>query len=130
MRSVLHAQMGDLATGGGAVWLPLAASILRIDERTGSVYRFRTGRLDTGGFQHVIAVGAGALWMVQQDTRHRSLLVQRSLVTGHVLHAVALPGIADAVQVTGGAVWVGVAPSTLLRFDARTLRRTLTVNAL
>lgn len=125
LRTILHAGFGDVATGDGAVWLPLGSSIVRVDERTGATRTYRTGRLRPGGFQHDFAVGDGALWTLQQGTRYRSQLVERDLATGHVVRAVALPGISDAVVATRGAVWVGVAPSTLMRFDPRTLKRTL-----
>ena len=128
LHRVLRASMGDVATGGGAVWLPLARTLLRIDERTGGVRTFRTSALRLGGFQHDLAVGDGGLWLLQQDTRYRSFLVRRSLVTGRIDGVAPLPGIADAVDPTTDGVWVGVAPSTLLRFDPRTLRRTATVD--
>lgn len=128
LHRVLRARMGDVATGGGAVWLPLARSLLRIDERTGGARTFRTSALRLGGFQHDLAVGDGGLWLLQQDTRYRSFLVRRSLVTGRIDGVAPLPGIADAVVPTADGVWVGVAPSTLLRFDPRTLRRTATVD--
>lgn len=125
VRVVLDTSLGDVATGGGAVWLPLARSILRIDERTGVVRGIATGRLRLGGFQHDIAVGDGALWTL--DTFAPSLQ-RRSLRTGRVERSVGLPDIPDAVVPTARGVWVGIALShQALRFDARTLRRTLTV---
>ena len=130
VHTVLHAQMGDVATAAGAAWLPQPTAILRVDERTGKVQTLHTNRLRLGGFQHDLAVGEGALWTLQQSTRYRSLLVKPSLGTGRVIRAVALPGISHAVQVTAGAVWVAVAPNKLVRIDPRTLRRTLTVSVL
>jgi hypothetical protein len=117
--------LGDVATGDGAVWLAQTASITRVDERTGVVRTVRTARLRPGGFQHDLAVGVGALWTL--DTSAPSLQ-RRSAATGRVERSVALPGIPDAVVPAGGAVWVGVAVThQVLRFDPRTLRRTLAV---
>lgn len=127
LHRVLRARMGALATGAGAVWLSLESSVLRIDEWTGRARTLRTGTLRPGGFQHDLAVGDGALWTLQQDTRDRSFLVRRSLRTGRIDRTATLPGIADAAVVAPGGIWVGMAPATLLRFDPRTLQRTATV---
>src|SRR5204863_2831385 len=35
VHQVVRARLGDVASGDGAVWLPGAASVLRIDERSG-----------------------------------------------------------------------------------------------
>jgi len=127
MRTVLRAPIGDVATGDGAVWLPLERTILRVDERTGKVRTLHTGRLHLGGFQHDVAVGAGALWTLDGNVH---ALQRRNLETGKVTRSIALPDLADAVAVTSNAVWVGTSTShLLLRYDPRTLRRTLTVHA-
>lgn len=118
-------QLGDVATGGDAVWLPQADSVIRVDERTGVVRGIRTGRLFLGGFQHDVAIGDGALWIL--DTRVPALQ-RRSLQTGHLEKSVALPGTPDAVAARQAGVWVVTAVDhQLLRFDPRTLRRTLAV---
>src|SRR5919197_2561099 len=58
---VLRAPLGDVVTGAGAVWLPRASSVLRLDERTGRVRTLATGPLRLGGFQHDLAAGDDAL---------------------------------------------------------------------
>src|SRR5919197_4797708 len=124
---VLRAPLGDVATGAGAVWLPRARSVLRLDERTGRVRILATGRLALGGFQHDIAVGDGALWALHNGSRTRAELVRYDLRTGRRTGSASLPGIADAVVVRPGAVWVATirAGGTLLRLDPRTPGRTL-----
>lgn len=125
--TLLHAPIGDVATGDGAVWLPLGNASLRIDERTGKVRSLHTGRLHTGGFQHGVAAGAGALWTL--DTL-RPALERRDLDTGRVTRTTRLPAIPDAVVPTAAGIWVGIAEKHLvLRFDPKSLRRTLTVAA-
>jgi hypothetical protein len=130
VRRVLRSPLADVATGGGAVWLPRMASVLRLDERTGKVRVIRTGRLGLGGFQHDTAVGHGSLWALSAG-RARSKLVRFDLHTGHRTGAVAVRGIADAVVVRPEAVWVAtvLAPPgrsatgyTVTRFDPLTLR--------
>lgn len=123
---VLRGALGDVATGGGAVWLPRATSILRVDEATGRVTTLRTGRLRLGGFQHDVAYGDGALWTLETLT---PALQRRDPRTGRLLGTVALPAIPDAVAPAPSGVWVGIAGahSEALRFDPNTLRRTLAV---
>ena len=126
---VLRARLGDVATGLGAVWLPRAKSVLRLDERNGRVRILATGRLDLGGFQHDIAVGDGALWALHNPSRTRAELVRYDLRTGRRTGSASLPGIADALVVRPGALWVAtVASDSLLRLDPHTLRRTLVVH--
>jgi hypothetical protein len=127
LHRVLRAPLGDIATGAGAVWLPRARSVLRLDERTGRVRILATGRLDLGGFQHDIAVGDGALWALHNGSRTRAELMRYDLRTGRRTGSARLPGIADALVVRPGAVWVATisAGGTVLRLDPRTLRRTL-----
>jgi len=125
LRVVLHTQLGDVATGGGAVWLPGAATITRVDEHTLATRVLRTGRLRLGGFQHDVAVGAGALWTLDMLT---PALQRRDAATGKLERSVRLPDLADAVVATPTRVWVGVAIShQVLAFDPRTLRRLLDV---
>jgi hypothetical protein len=118
---VLQAQLGDIATGDGAAWLPQSTSIVRIDERTAVVRGIRTGALRLGGFQHDLAVGAGALWVGSAIELQR-----RSPATGRVTASARLPASAQAIGVTRTAVWVA-SGYDLLRFDPRTLRRTLSI---
>jgi hypothetical protein len=135
-RRVVRAPLGDVATGAGAVWLPRATSVLRIDEQTGEVRTLATGRLGLGGFQHDLAVGAGALWALRSTGRTRSTLLRIDLRTGRTTGTASLPGIADALVVRPHAVWVATvlardgsraAGYDLFRLDPRTLRRTLLV---
>jgi hypothetical protein len=133
---VVRAPLGDVATGGDAVWLPRATSVLRVDERTGKVRTLPTGRLGLGGFQHDLAPGAGALWALRSTSRTRSTLLRIDLRTGRTTRTASLPGIADAVVVRPDAVWVATvlarvgtraAGYALVRIEPRTLRRTLLV---
>ena len=126
---IVPASLGDVATGAGAVWLPQASSVLRIDERTHATRRIRTGRLRLGGFQHDVAIDGRRLWLLDEEGRARSALVRYDLRTGRRTGRARLRGIADAVVAAGpAAVWVATAaPETLVRFEPRTLRRTLLV---
>jgi hypothetical protein len=136
LRVVLRRPLASIAVGSGAVWLSAAASVLRVDERTGRVRRIRTGRLEVGGFQHDLAVRGNALWVLVHalEGEHRSTLLRFDARSGSITGRVAVPGIANAVVVRDRAVWVAtVATSTsavpsgyeVFRFDPRTLRRTL-----
>ena len=132
VHQVVRAPLGDVATGGGAVWLAGATSVLRIDERTGRVRTLATGRLRLGGFQHDLAVGDGALWALRHTGPAQSQLVRFDVHTGRSTGGTRVPGIADAVVVTPRAVWVatvlGPGGPTLLRIDPHTLRHTLLVH--
>jgi hypothetical protein len=133
VRRVVRARLGDVSTGGGAVWLAQASSVLRIDERTHAVRRIATGRLGGGGFQHDLAVDRRGIWALRYESRTRSTLVRYDSRTGRRTGRATLPGIADAVVVRPHAVWVATVAShweTVLRFDPRTLRRTLLVRIL
>jgi hypothetical protein len=90
----------------------------------------RTGRLRPGGFQHDLAVGAGAVWVLDNGTPAGARLVRLAPGTGRRTGSVGVPGIADAVVVRGREVWVATAGAghDVLRYDARTLRRTLLVH--
>ncbi len=72
LHRVVPSALADVATGGGAVWLPRMSSVLRVDERTGKVRVLRTGRLGLGGFQHDVAVGHGSLWALSSGRSVRS----------------------------------------------------------
>jgi len=123
LHRVVRSPLADVATGGGAAWLPRMSSVLRVDERTGKVRVLRTGRLGLGGFQHDIAVGHGSLWALSAG-RARSKLLRFDSSTGHRTGAVLVRGIADAVVIRPHAVWVATT-AALYRFDPETLRRTL-----
>jgi hypothetical protein len=128
LHSIPGIGFGDVATGGGSVWVSLLDSIVRVDERTGAVRTLRTGPLHLGGFQHDVAVGDGALWTLAAQP---GSLQRRDLGTGRVVRSVRLPDIPDAVVPTPSGVWVAIAIShRLLRFDPRSLRRTLSVAVL
>ena len=137
VQRVLHAPVGDVATGAGAVWLPETTSVLRIDERDGRVQRLATGRLSLGGFQHDLAAGDNALWALNDSSRSHSRLDRFDPRTGRVTGSVSVPGIADAVVVTTNAVWIAsvIAPAgrpatgyDLIRIDPHTLRRAMLIH--
>jgi hypothetical protein len=134
---VVRAPLGDIATGNGAAWLPRTTSVLRIDERSGNVTTVVTGPLRPGGFQHDLAVGADALWALNEAGRNRSNVDRYDLRTGRKSGRVSVPGIADALVVKPHAIWVAtvIAPPSrpatgydVVRLDPRTLRRTLLVH--
>jgi hypothetical protein len=133
---VVRAPLGDVATGDGAVWLPRATSVLRIDEASHRIRTIVTGRLRLGGFQHDVGAGGGSLWLLQQGSGRRARLERLDERTGRRTGSVALDGIADALAVRPDAIWVATViappakPATgyhVLRIDPRTLRRTLVV---
>jgi hypothetical protein len=131
VHGIVRARLGDVSIGAGAVWLPQASSVLRIDERTREVRRIPTGRLGGGGFQHDLAADGRRLWALRYVSRARSELVRYDSRTGRRTGRARLRGIADALVVGPSAVWVATAaPETLVRFDPRTLRRTLLVHVL
>jgi hypothetical protein len=133
VHTIVRARLGDVATGAGAVWLPQARSVLRIDERSHEVRTIRTGPLEGGGFQHDLAVDRRRIWALRDESRTRSELVRYDSRTGRRTGRATLPGIADAVVVRPHAVWVATVAShweTVLRFDPRTLRRTRLVRIL
>ena len=125
LHRVVRSALADVATGGGAVWLPRMSSVLRVDERTGKTRVLRTGRLGLGGFQHDVAVGHGLFWALSAG-RARSKLLRFAMETGRRTGAVTVRGIADAVVVRPHAVWVATTAG-LYRFDPKTLRQTLRV---
>lgn len=130
LHPVLQAPFGDVATGGGAVWLAERNKVLRIDERTGQARAIATGTLRLGGFQHDLAATTEALYLLQHSYTQpeTSRLLQVNLHSGGVERSAAIAGIADAVVVAPHAVWVATSTSTIVRYDPQTLRRTLTVN--
>jgi len=127
---VVRAPLGDVVSGAGAVWLPRASSVLRLDERTGRVRTLATGLLRLGGFQHDLAAGDGALWALGYQSHTRSKLVRYDLDTGRRTGIASLPGIADAIVVKPHALWIATTAggSTLIRLDPHTLRRILLVH--
>jgi hypothetical protein len=130
LHNALRPPFGDVATGGGAVWLAERTRVIRIDEQTGQTRSIETGTLRLGGFQHDLAATTNALYLLQ----HRytgptsSRLVRVDLRGGSVTRSAPLVGMADAVVVTPGPVWVATSTSNVYRFDPRTLRRTLSVS--
>lgn len=136
LHRVLRAPLGSIAVGAGGAWVSGAASVLRVDERTGRVRRIRTGPLTVGGFQHDLAVRGNALWVLVHAPagKRASTLLRIDAHSGRITGRVGVPGIANAVVAGKDAVWVAtvMAPSSTvasgyaaLRFDPRTLRRTL-----
>jgi hypothetical protein len=144
LHRVRAAPFGDVATGGGAVWLAGSASVLRIDERTGRTRTIATGPLALGGFQHDLGVGDSSLWVLQHRViQHRgamsSALLRFDPLSGRLTGTAALPGVADALVVRPNAVWVATVISPagrsatgydLVRIDPQTLRRTLLVHVI
>jgi len=130
LHSALQAPFGDVATGGGAVWLAESNRVLRIDERTGKAQTIATGTLRLGGFQHDLAGSSDALYLLQHTYTGPSVsrLVRIDLQTGARARSVSIDGIADAVVVAPRAVWVATSTSNVYRFDPRSLRRTLSVS--
>jgi hypothetical protein len=134
---VLRARLGDVSTGSGAVWLPQAASVARVDEHSGQIRTLHTGRLRLGGFQHDLAAGDGALWALNDAGRSHTTLERFKLQSGARTGRVRLPGIADGLVVKPDALWVAtvIAPPNqpangydIIRLDPNTLRRTLLVH--
>jgi hypothetical protein len=134
---ILGAQLGDVSTGDGAVWLPQIASVLRIDEHTGRIRTLHTGPLQLGGFQHDLAAGDGALWALDHGNRSHTRLERFNPRTGRSSGTLNIPGIADALIVNPRAVWVAtvIAPPNqpasgydIIRLNPHTLRRNLLIH--
>ncbi len=131
LHRVLRTPGEGVATGAGAVWLSRAASLRRLDERTGTLRTLATGRLGLGGFQHDVAAGDGAVWVLRHESRARTTLLRIDGQSGRTTGRASLSGNADAVVVTPRAVWVALvgAPPRggylVIRIDPRTLERTL-----
>jgi hypothetical protein len=134
---VLRARLGDVSTGLGAVWLPQAASVIRIDEHSGQIRTLHTGPLRLGGFQHDLAAGDAALWALNDAGRAQTTLERFNLQNGARTGNVRVPGIADALVVTPDALWLAAVIALpnqpargydIIRLDPRTLRRTLLVH--
>jgi hypothetical protein len=138
---VVRAPNGDVATGGGAAWLPRTTSVLHVDESSGRVRTLATGRLALSGLQHDLAAGDGPLWALSRPITEpgASTLLRLDPRTGHTTGRVSFPGAAQAVVVTSRAVWVASIQAeeggasddaTITRLDPRTLRRTLVLHVL
>jgi hypothetical protein len=134
---VVRAQLGDVSTGAGAIWLPQAASVIRVDERTGHISTLHTGRLQLGGFQHDLAAGDGALWAIDHGNRSHTRLDRYDFRTGRSTGGLDVPGIADALTVKPNAIWIATViappnrPATgydVIRINPRTLQRSLIVH--
>ena len=129
---VLPAQLGDVSTGAGAVWLPQAASVIRVDEHTGRIRTLHTGKLQLGGFQHDLAAGDGALWAIDHGNRSHTRLERFNMRTGRSSGGLDVPGIADALIVKPNAIWIAtvIAPPNkpasgydIIRVNPRTLHQ-------
>lgn len=92
----------DLAVGEGAVWATVADDLYRVDPARPSAAR-RVGALDPGGLLGGVAVGAGALWVVDSARRTLSRVDPGSR---RVTAVIPLPSSADGVAVGAGSVWV------------------------
>ncbi len=137
VRRVVRAQLGDLTTGAGSVWLPQPTGmIIRVNEKDGRIHALPTGPLRLGGFQHDLAAGAGALWALTVHSRSQTTLNRFDPASGRRTGRTQLPGIGDAIAATPAAIWVAtvIAPPSrsasgyeLLRLNPTTLRRSLRV---
>jgi hypothetical protein len=134
---VLRAQLGDVSSGAGAVWLPQAASVLRVDEHTGRTHTLHTGRLQLGGFQHDSAAGDGALWALDHGNRSHTRLERFNLDTGRSSGGLDMPDIAGALVVKPNAIWIVtvIAPPNkpaigydIIRVNPRTLHRNMLIH--
>jgi hypothetical protein len=134
---ILQAQLGDVSTGAGAAWLPQAATVLRIDEHSGTIHTLHTGRLRLGGFQHDLAAGADALWALNNTGRAHTTLERFDLQSGRLTGRLDVPGIADALIVKPDAIWIAavIAPPNMpasgydvIRINPHTLRRTMLIH--
>jgi hypothetical protein len=134
---VIRAQLGDVATGAGSVWLPQTRSIIRVEEASGRIRALPTTPLRLGGFQHDLAASTGALWLLTYPGRSHTTLQRLDPNNGHLTGHTELPGIADAVVATPTDIWVAtiIAPPNrpatgyeVLRLNPRTLHRRLLVH--
>ena len=134
---ILRAQLGDVSTGDGAVWLPQADSVLRIDEHTAKERTLHTGRLQLGGFQHDLAAGDGALWALDHGNRSHTRLHRFDPRTGRSTATLDVPGIADALTINPHAIWIAtvIAPPNqpasgydIIRINPHTLHRDLLIH--
>lgn len=137
LHRVLQAPLGDVSTGAGAVWLPRATSVLRLDEHSGQIRTLHTGTLRLGGFQHDLAAGDGALWALNNAGRSHTTIERLDPRNGHRTGQVDVPGITDALIVKPNAVWVAtvIAPPNrpasgydIIRLNPHTLHRNLLVH--
>jgi YVTN family beta-propeller protein len=92
----------DLAVGEGAVWATVADVLYRIDPARPGAAR-RISALGRGGLLAGVAVGAGALWIVDSTRR---TLIRLDPVSSRATAVIPLPSSADGVAVGEGAVWV------------------------
>jgi len=99
--------------------------VLRIAPSTGAVL---TRRFLKGGDIESIAVGQGAVWVLQDGA-----LTRLDPVSARITKRVALPSVqVGQIAVGEGAVWATLlrpnGGDVLIRFDPRTLQRTKTIS--
>ncbi|MGN6676954.1 MAG: hypothetical protein ACTHKL_04140, partial [Streptosporangiaceae bacterium] len=104
-------EVDGLAAGGGSVWgyVRNAGMLVRVDQRTGRVSRFRLGRWR--GMPVVIAAGSHALWLADQHSTYPDL-TRLDAKTGHVVAHPRLPrapGPIRGIAVAYGSLWILVA---------------------
>jgi streptogramin lyase len=114
----------DLAVGAGAVWASVADALYRADPQELGAAR-RLGGLPRGGLFSGVAVGAGAVWVVDSTKR----AVERVDVAGRrAPRTIPLPGPGDGVAVGEGAVWVpSIQDQTVFRIAPREARVTRSI---
>lgn len=107
-----------LTYGDGAFWaaVPDRASVVRIDADSHDAVRVRLGARPFD-----VAVGAGALWVPDHDTRS---LFRVDLETRRVTAAINLGEGGIEAGVGFSSVWVVVVSGRLLRIDPETLKIT------
>jgi len=114
--SRLFINPNDVATGSGAVWVAVGASVYRVDPPNTVASRVVTRAFATlphGGLIGDIVVDAGAVWVT--DTTHGSVY-RFAVSTGRLEAVVAVGTTAGAMAVGDGGVWVADA-------DAHTVSR-------
>ncbi|HZD71217.1 MAG TPA: hypothetical protein VFA45_20645 [Actinomycetes bacterium] len=114
----------QLVVGEGRLWALLNGTLVAVDpQRTSTVARIRLGR--PGGFVRLLAVGAGAVWVVTESGVVRvdraTAKVTGTLPNGSMLWAGAAAGV--------GSLWLvrcasEEGPCALLRLDPRRLHTT------
>ena len=114
----------DLAVGAGAVWASVADDLYRAEPQQLGAARPLRG-LPRGGLFSGVAVGAGAVWVVDSTQR----AVTRVDVAGRRAPlTIPLPGPGDGIAVGEGAVWVpSIQGQTVFRIAPRQNRVTRSI---
>lgn len=105
---------GTVALGVGSVWTTDDSGLLRLDARTGARQAFRKLPFLTGYVNAALAVGAGSVWVADQqantvwriDTRNETVIA--TIMVGDHPSGIAFGA---------GAVWVASSDGTVSRID-------------